>query len=217
MLPKAPGITNRSRYDMIISINQQNPQMRLIKRAVEILRNGGIIIYPTDTVYGMGCDLFNRRGIERIYEIKRRSHKQPFSFICADLKDISQYALVSNYAYKTMKRLLPGPYTFILQASRMVPKLLQSKRQTTGIRVPDNKICLALVSELGHPIITTSAAVADEEILSDPEEIDRKFGRVVDLVIDGGILPPELSSVVSLVDDVPQVIRAGKGDVSEFQ
>jgi tRNA threonylcarbamoyl adenosine modification protein (Sua5/YciO/YrdC/YwlC family) len=207
----------RSRQTMLISINQQNPQTRLIKRAVETLRNGGIIIYPTDTVYGMGCDLFNKRGIERIYEIKRRSHKQPFSFICADLKDISRYALVSNYAYKTMKRLLPGPYTFILEASRMVPKLLQSKRQTTGIRVPDSRICLTLVSELGHPIISTSAAVADEAILSDPEEIDKKFGRVVDLVIDGGILPPELSSVVSLVDDVPEVLRAGKGDVSEFQ
>ncbi|HOX94894.1 MAG TPA: Sua5/YciO/YrdC/YwlC family protein, partial [Syntrophales bacterium] len=114
-------------------------------------------------------------------------------------------------------RLLPGPYTFILEASRMVPKLLQSKRQTTGIRVPDSRICLAIVSELGHPIISTSAAVADEEILSDPDEIDDKFGRLVDLVIDGGILSPELSSVVSLVDDMPEVIRAGKGDVSEFQ
>jgi len=202
---------------MIVSINQQNPQVRLVRRTAEVLRNGGIIIYPTDTVYGIGCDLFNKRGIERIYEIKRRSHKQPFSFICADLKDISQYALVSNYAYKTMKRLLPGPYTFILEASRMVPKLLQSKRQTTGIRVPDSRICLAIVSELGHPIISTSAAVADEEILSDPDEIDDKFGRLLDLVIDGGILSPELSSVVSLVDDMPEVIRAGKGDVSEFQ
>jgi tRNA threonylcarbamoyl adenosine modification protein (Sua5/YciO/YrdC/YwlC family) len=202
---------------MIISINQQNPQVRLIRRTVETLRNGGIIIYPTDTVYGIGCDLFNKRGIERIYEIKHRSHKQPFSFICADLKDISQYALVSNYAYKTMKRLLPGPYTFILEASRMVPKLLQSKRQTTGIRVPDSKICLSIVSELGHPVISTSAAVADEEILGDPEEIEKKFGRVVDMVIDGGVLATELSSVVSLVDDVPEVIRAGKGDVSEFQ
>jgi len=202
---------------MIISINQQNPQVRLIRRTVETLRNGGIIIYPTDTVYGIGCDLFNKRGIERIYEIKHRSHKQPFSFICADLKDISQYALVSNYAYKTMKRLLPGPYTFILEASRMVPKLLQSKRQTTGIRVPDSKICLSIVSELGHPVISTSAAVADEEILGDPEEIEKKFGRVVDMVIDGGVLATELSSVVSLVDDVPEIIRAGKGDVSEFQ
>jgi tRNA threonylcarbamoyl adenosine modification protein (Sua5/YciO/YrdC/YwlC family) len=116
-----------------------------------------------------------------------------------------------------MKRLLPGPYTFILEASKMVPKLLQSKRQTTGIRVPDSRICLALVAELGHPIISTSAAVADEEILSDPSEIEKKFGRAVDMVIDGGIFPPELSSVVSLVDDVPEVIRTGKGDVSEFQ
>ena len=202
---------------MLVTVYPQNPQVRLIRKAADVLRNGGIIIYPTDTVYGIGCDLFNKRGIERIYEIKRRSQKQPFSFICADLKDISRYALVSNYAYKTMKRLLPGPYTFILEASRLVPKLLQSKRQTTGIRVPDNEICLALVRELGHPIISTSVSVGDEEILSDPEEMNRKFGHAVDLVMDGGILPPELSSVVSLVDDVPEVLRQGKGDVSEFQ
>jgi len=116
---------------MLLSINEKNPQARLIRKAVEALRNGGIIIYPTDTVYGIGCDLYNKRAIEKIHEIKRRSQKQPFSFICADLRDISQYAIVSNYAYKTMKRLLPGPYTFILPASRLVPKILMTKRQTT--------------------------------------------------------------------------------------
>ncbi|MCX5854506.1 MAG: L-threonylcarbamoyladenylate synthase [Deltaproteobacteria bacterium] len=199
---------------MYFSINSQNPQMRLIKKAAEVLRDGGVIIYPTDTVYGLGCDLFNKKGIERIYDIKRRNKKQPFSFVCADLKDISRYARVSDYAYKTMKRLLPGPYTFILEASRLVPKIILPKRQTTGIRVPDNRICLALVRELGQPIISTSVKTDNGDILSDPYEIREKLGHRVDLVIDGGILVPEQSSVVNLVDDMIEVIRVGKGDVS---
>jgi tRNA threonylcarbamoyl adenosine modification protein (Sua5/YciO/YrdC/YwlC family) len=199
---------------MYFSINNQNPQARLIKKAVEILRDGGVIIYPTDTVYGLGCDLYNKKGIEKIYEIKKRNKKQPFSFVCADLKDISRYARVSDYAYKTMKRLLPGPYTFILEASRLVPKIILPKRQTTGIRVPDNRICLALVRELGQPIISTSVKAENGDILSDPYNIKEKFGHFVDLVIDGGTLAPEQSSVVSLVDDIIEVIRVGKGDVS---
>ena len=199
---------------MYFSINSQNPQMRLIKKAAEVLRDGGVIIYPTDTVYGLGCDLFNKKGIERIYDIKRRNKKQPFSFVCADLKDISRYAKVSDYAYKTMKRLLPGPYTFILEASRLVPKIILPKRQTTGIRVPDNRICLALVRELGQPIISTSVKTDNGDILSDPYEIREKLGHRVDLVIDGGVLVPEQSSIVNLVDDMIEIIRVGKGDVS---
>ncbi len=201
---------------MLLVINSDNPQMRLIRKVVEILRNGGIIVYPTDTVYGIGCDLFNKRGIEKIYEIKRRSTKQPFSFVCADLKDISSYAQVSDYAYRTMRRLLPGAYTFVLEASRLVPKILLTKRKTVGIRVPDNNICLALVKELGHPIISTSATTEEDAVLSDPSEIENKYKHAVDIVIDGGILASQKSSVVSLVDDIPDVIRAGKGDVSIF-
>jgi tRNA threonylcarbamoyl adenosine modification protein (Sua5/YciO/YrdC/YwlC family) len=199
---------------MYISINNQNPQMRLIKKAVEVLQDGGVIIYPTDTVYGLGCDLFNKKGIEKIYNIKRRNKKQPFSFVCADLKDISRYARVSDYAYKTMKRLLPGPYTFILEASRLVPKIILPKRQTTGIRVPDNRICLALVRELGQPIISTSVKTDNGDFLSDPDVIKKKFGHCVELIIDGGMLVPEQSSVVSLVDDMIEIIRIGKGDIS---
>lgn len=191
--------------------------MRLIRKAVDILKNGGIVIYPTDTVYGMGCDLFNKKGIEKIYMIARRHKQQPLSFICADLKDISHYARVSNYAYKTMKRLLPGPYTFILEASRLVPKIILPKRQTTGIRVPDNPICLALVSEFGQPVISTSVKDANDELMSDPREIEKRFGHCVDLIIDGGILVPEESSVISLVYDAAEIIRTGKGDVSAFQ
>ena len=162
---------------MLLSINSQNPQMRLIKKAVDILRQGGIIIYPTDTVYGLGCDLSNKKGIERIYELKRRNRKQPLSFICSDLKHISQYAKVTDYAYKTMKRLLPGPYTFILEASRLVPKIILPKRSTTGIRVPDNQICLALIRELGQPIISTSVKTAEGEDLGDPYVIEEYFGK----------------------------------------
>ena len=202
---------------MLVSINSENPQMRLIRKAVDVLENGGIVIYPTDTVYGIGCDLLNRRAIERIYDIKQRSRKQPFSFICADLKDISQYAIVPNYAYKAMKRLLPGPYTFVLEASRLVPRIILPKRKSVGIRVPDNRICLALVSAFGRPVISTSVTTADGDIMTDPGEIEEKFKNRVDMVIDGGILPPAESSVVSFLEEVPEVIRVGKGDVNIFQ
>ncbi|MCX5838088.1 MAG: L-threonylcarbamoyladenylate synthase [Deltaproteobacteria bacterium] len=202
---------------MLVAINNQNPQIRLIRKAVEVLRGGGIIIYPTDTVYGMGCDLFNKKGIERIYEIQRRERKQPLSFICADLKDISRYARVSDDAYKIMKRLLPGPYTFILEASRAVPKIILPKRQTTGIRVPDNRICQALVAEMGSPVISTSVKNGEGELLSDPRMIEELFGKRVDMIIDGGIIAATPSSVVSLLDEGVEVIRIGKGDVSAFQ
>jgi len=201
---------------MLVAINSQNPQMRLIRRAVEILRGGGIVIYPTDTVYGMGCDLFNKKGIERIYEIQRRDRRQPLSFICADLKDISRYARVSDDAYKIMKRLLPGPYTFVLEASRLVPKIILPKRQTTGIRVPDNRICQALVTEMGSPVISTSVKDGGSELLSDPRMIEELFGKRVDMIIDGGIIAAAPSSVVSLLAEGIEVIRAGKGDVSTF-
>ena len=191
--------------------------MRLIKKAADVLRDGGVIIYPTDTVYGLGCALSNKKGIERIYELKKRNKKKPLSFVCSDLKHISQYAKVTDYAYKTMKRLLPGAYTFILEASRLVPKIILPKRSTTGIRVPDNQICLALIKELGEPIISTSVKTAQGESLSDPCLIKENFNRVVDLIIDGGIIMPEPSSVISLVDDNIEIIRIGKGDISAFQ
>ncbi|MFO7570323.1 MAG: L-threonylcarbamoyladenylate synthase [Smithellaceae bacterium] len=200
----------------MLSINSQNPQLRLIRKAVDVLRDGGVIIYPTDTVYGLGCDLSNKKGIERIYDIKKRSKKQPLSFICSDLKHISQYARVTDYAYKTMKRLLPGPYTFILEASRLVPKIILPKRPTTGIRVPANEICLSLIRELGQPIISTSVQTTDGEDLGNPALINEYFGNIVDLIIDGGEILPEPSSVISLVDDEIEILRIGKGDVSAF-
>jgi tRNA threonylcarbamoyl adenosine modification protein (Sua5/YciO/YrdC/YwlC family) len=199
---------------MIISINSQNPQKRLISKVVEALGQGGVIAYPTDTVYGLGCDLFNPEAIRKIHRFKKMEDKKPLSFICADLKDISQYAYVSDYAYRTMKRLLPGPYTFILKATKLVPRIAQTKQNTVGIRIPGNEICLALVKELGHPIISTSVSKPDEGLYNDPSEIEERFGRQLDLVIDGGTIVAEHSSIVDLTDDTPQVIRAGKGDVS---
>jgi tRNA threonylcarbamoyl adenosine modification protein (Sua5/YciO/YrdC/YwlC family) len=201
---------------MIVKINPQNPQERLLRKAVEVLTGGGIIAYPTDTCYAIGCDLYNTKGIARIYQLKRRPLGKPFSFLCADLKNISEYALVGNYAYKTMKRLLPGPFTFILEASRQVPKILQTRRHTVGIRVPDHPICHVLLELLGHPIISTSANLPDGPVLSDPEEIAEKFKPHLEMVIDAGIILPAPSSVISLIDDAPEVIREGKGDVSSF-
>jgi tRNA threonylcarbamoyl adenosine modification protein (Sua5/YciO/YrdC/YwlC family) len=201
---------------MIIKINSDNPQERLLRKAVDVLTGGGLIAYPTDTCYAIGCDLYNLKGINRIYHLKRQPLSKPFSIICQDLKNISEYARVGNYAYKVMKRLLPGPYTFVLDASRQVPKILQTKRRTVGIRVPDHPIALGLVELLGHPIITTTAALPDEPVESDPYEIEIKFKPHLALVIDGGIILPDPSSIIAMMDDAPEVIRVGKGDVGEF-
>jgi len=202
---------------MLIEINPKNPQGRQIKRLVEILQSGGTIAYPTDTYYGIGCDILNKKAIRKIYQLKQRNKSKPFSFICSDLKNISHYANVSNYAYKTMKRLLPGPYTFILEGSRLVPKIMLTKRKTAGIRVPNHMICLALVKELGNPIITTSATKPDGTIINEPSFIHDFFRSRIDIVIDGGPVPGKPSSVISFIDDVPEVIRRGIGDVSIFE
>ena len=202
---------------MVLEINSQNPQKRFIRRAAEILRAGGVIAYPTDTYYGIGCDIMNKKAIERVYLLKRRPKHKPFSFICSDLKNISQYAQVTNYAYKTMKRLLPGPYTFILEGSRLVPKIMLTKRKTAGIRVPDHNICLSIVEELGNPILSTSATGPAGEILESVVEIEDRLGHAIDLIIDGGPVSLRPSSVVSLIDDDPEIIREGQGDVSAFE
>ena len=202
---------------MIMTINPKNPQIRLIRKVVDVLKEGGVIGYPTDTIYGVGCDLFNPEAIRKIHRIKKIEGNKPLSFICSDLKDISRYAYVSNYAYKMMKRLLPGAYTFILNATKLVPKIAMTRQKTVGIRIPDNKICLALVKEVGHPIISTSVYKLDESLYNDPSEIEERFGKQLDLVIDGGVIVAEHSSIIDLTDDFPMVIRRGKGDVSLFQ
>ena len=202
---------------MLIKINSRNPQGRLITQVVEILKKGGIIAYPTDTYYGIGCDIMNKKAIEKIYQLKQRNRIKPFSFICSGLKNISHYAKVSNYAYKTMKRLLPGPYTFVLEGSKLVPKIMLTKRKTAGIRVPNHPICLELVETLGNPVITTSATMPDGTNFFDPSLIHDFFHPRIDVVIDGGPVPGHPSSVISLINDMPEVIRKGRGDITVFE
>ena len=197
-------------------LHPENPQLRFINKAVECLRDGGVIIYPTDTIYGLGCDIFNRAAVERIYMIKNETDTKLFSFLCPDLKDISKYAKVSNFAYKSMKKLLPGPYTFVLPAAKEVPKKLLTKRKTVGIRVPDNDIARNLSRELGNPIISTSATTRKGELLFDPLEIRSVFNMNVDLMLSMGGLSGNPSSIVDLSKDEVEIIREGAGDVSIF-
>lgn len=202
---------------MLLKINQYNPQERQISRVVDIIRQGGIVAYPTDTFYGIGCDIMNKKAIAKIYTLKERDNKKPFSFICPDLKDIAKYAKVSNFAYRNMKRLLPGPYTFVLAGSKLVPKMMLTKRKTTGIRVPDNRIALALATELEYPIISTSATDPDGQIFADPSLLHDYFIKTIDVVIDGGPVPGSPSTVISLIDDIPEIIRYGAGDIDIFE
>ena len=199
---------------MLIAINPDNPQQRLIAQVADILRSGGVIAYPTDTTYGIGCSIFNKKGIEKIYQIKQREKKKPFSFICSSQAEVAKYAKVSNYSYKLMKRFLPGPYTFVMDATNIVPDLLLTKQKTVGIRMPDNLICAAIVSSLGAPLVTTSANFSGEEPIGDPRDIFNSLKNQLDVVVDGGLLSPDVSSVISLLQDRPTVLRKGVGDVS---
>lgn len=201
-----------------LQIDARHPNPRHIRRAVESLSAGGIVAYPTDTSYGLGCDLFNKGAIEKIYQLKRLDKRHQLSFICSDIADISQYAVISDYAYRTMKRLLPGPYTFVLQATKVVPKfMLGEKKKTVGIRIPDQPVPLAIVTELGHPIINTTAGFEAEEPLASAEQIVDAMGKQIDVVLDIGILQFDESSVVDLSGEAPVVLRRGKGDVEEFE
>ena len=192
------------------------PQKRYINKAVEIIKNGGIIIYPTDTVYGLGCDIFNREALERLYMIKNESGTKLFSFIIPDLKEISNYAKVNDFAYRTMKKLTPGPYTFVLPAAKDVPKKLWTKRKTVGIRIPNNEIALEITREVGNPIISTSVTNRKGEILYDQNEIKAIFNSQVDLMLAQSMVHSQPSSIIDLSGDEAEVIREGAGDVSMF-
>jgi tRNA threonylcarbamoyl adenosine modification protein (Sua5/YciO/YrdC/YwlC family) len=202
---------------MLLEINPNNPNPRQIAIVIDIMRQGGVVAYPTDTYYGIGCDIMNKKAIEKIYRIKQRDKSQPFSFICPDLKDIAKYAKVSNFAYRTMKRFLPGPYTFILTGTKLVPNIMLTKRKTAGIRVPDNNIALALAHQLGNPILSTSASTLDGEIFENPSLLHDYFNKTIDAVIDGGPVPGKASSVISLIDDEPEIIRHGAGEIDIFE
>lgn len=194
-------------------INPEYPQPRKLKQVAELLETGGVIAYPTDTVYGFGCDLLNRRAIDRIYRIKGMNPKQLLSFVCPDLSQISRYALVNDFAFHILRRILPGPFTVILEASREVPKKLLQKRKTVGIRMPDSPIALELVRTLGRPIISSSVTDAEGNSLGDAMDIRDLYDKVLDAVIDGGYVHPEPSTVISLVDDEIEVIREGRGSL----
>jgi tRNA threonylcarbamoyl adenosine modification protein (Sua5/YciO/YrdC/YwlC family) len=193
-----------------------NPELRFINKAVNILKEGGVIIYPTDTVYGIGCDIFNRQALDRVKEIKINPDIKLLSFICPDLKDIAKYAKVSDYAYRTMKRLLPGPYTFILPAARNAPKKLWGKRKTVGIRIPDHPVALKIVEGLGNPIVSTSTTTRKGQLLIDPQEIRSVFDFQVDLMLASGNLSAKPSSVIDLSGEEPVIVREGAGDTSIF-
>ena len=198
---------------MRVAIHPENPEPRHVRKAADILRAGGIIIYPTDTVYGMGCSIEDKSAVEKIHLIKRQRSDKPFSFVCSDLTHISEYARVSNMAFRTMKHLIPGPYTFILPAARMkqLSKILISKRKTVGIRVPDSHVSHAIVKELGHPILSTSVTTEEGRVLNDPDLIAQHFNNVVDLILDGGVLHSEPSTVIDLTGEEPVILRQGAG------
>lgn len=200
---------------MLLKIYPENPNPRAIAQVVECLQDGGVIVYPTDTIYGIGCDIFKPKSIERILNILgNRKKKSSLTFICSDLSHLSDYSKpIENYIFKVMKRTLPGPYTFILEANNNVPKLLQSNKKTVGIRVPDNDIIREVVRQLGHPILSTSVKDDDEvlEYTTDPELIYERYGDQVDLVIDGGFGDNVPSTVLDCTNAAIEVIREGKG------
>lgn len=203
-----------------IELFPHNIDMRKMKQIVECLQDGGLIIYPTDTVYGLGCDIFNKNAVEKICKIKEvKLQKMNFSFICSDLSNISDYTLnVSTPTYKLMKRCLPGPYTFILRANNAIPKLFKNNKKTVGIRVPDNEIPRTIVRELGHPILTTSVHHEDDIIdyITEPNAIFERYEHLVDIVIDGGVGGYHPSTVIDCTEDEPVVIREGAGEIAHL-
>ncbi|MFQ3576153.1 MAG: L-threonylcarbamoyladenylate synthase [Cytophagales bacterium] len=202
---------------MLLSIHPDNPQIRLINQAVKVFRSGGVVIYPTDTVYGIGCDFSNPKAVERIYKIKgEKINKAQLAFICKDLAQAQQYIRnISTPTFRLLKKSLPGPYTFLLEANNSVPKIMGHSKKQVGLRIPNHPIPLAIVEELGNPIVTSSLKHDDEvlEYYSDPDEIYDRFKNEVDLVIDGGILGKLPSTVISCLNDDFEVIREGAGSV----
>ena len=201
---------------MLIKLFEDNPNERDILKVVEVLKNGGVIIYPTDTIYAIGCDINNVKAIQRGCQLKGiKPEKANFSMICRDLSNIAAYAKVNNEVFKVMKRNLPGPYTFILPATTKLPNAMMNRRKTIGIRIPDNYIVMAIVEELGNPLLTTSVKAEDEflEYMTDPELIYEKYDKQVDLIIDGGYGQNIASTVVDCTGDTIEIIRQGIGEL----
>ena len=200
----------------LLEIDAEHPHPRHIQRAVDLLARGELVAYPTDTYYALGCALNVRKGVDRLYQLKGRDRRKPLSFIVPDLADVAQYALVSNFAYRTMKQLTPGPFTFVLPATRLVPDRMATKQKQVGIRIPDAPIPLALSRGLEGPLVTTSATGLDGEPLIDPREVKAQLGHGLALMLDGGLVPCEPSTVVSLIDDEIEILRQGQGIIEGF-
>ena len=198
---------------MIIRVYENNPQLRAINKAVEILQSGGLVVYPTDTIYGLGCDLHNKKALEKIFRIKEMDEKSPLSFISPDLSEVSRYAKVSNKAYRVMNKCLPGPFTFILPAMKEVNRYMLYKRKQIGIRVPGSNVCQMLAQELGNPLISTSVPLWREKVLNSGEIIHDYFGKEIDLVLDIGTMISEPSTIVDLTEDEFEITRQGKGEI----
>ncbi|MBI5058833.1 threonylcarbamoyl-AMP synthase [candidate division KSB1 bacterium] len=200
---------------MILETHPDNPNIRFIRQAIKALEEGQLIAYATDTTYGLGCDIHSKQAMARALTLKGYSKYHALSFLCADLSDIATYANVDTPAYKIMKRCLPGPFTFVLPATREVPRLLLTKQKTVGIRVPAHPVCHSLLKEFGRPILSTSVTDRDGDVIGDPERIEEVWGHEIALVLDSGVLPAEVSTVVDLTDsEDPVIVRVGKGDVS---
>lgn len=200
----------------ILAVDPQHPQPRHLERALAALQAGGVVAYPTDTYYGIGCDLFSKKGIEQLYSLKERDRRKPLSFLCADLSDVAKYAHVTNFAYRTMRRLTPGPFTFVLEATRVVPQMMTTKQKQVGIRVPDAPVARELSAKLGHPLVTSSATDAGGTPLTDAREIKEQLGHGLDLILDGGVYPNEPSTVLLLLDDQVEILRQGKGRLEDY-
>lgn len=200
---------------MLVNVHPENPQERIVKQIADCLKEGGVIIYPTDTVYGLGCDIFQPKAVERICRIKGiNPEKANLSFVCSDLSDLSKYARsISTPQYRFIKQYIPGPFTFILPASKEVPKILKSKRNTIGLRVPDHTITHAIAAALGHPILSSSLPGDMVEEYTDPDLIHSKFEKLVDMVVNGGIGGMQYSTIVDMTDEQPEIIRQGMGEV----
>ncbi len=200
----------------ILAIDPIHPQPRIVERAVQVLAEGGLVAFPTDTYYGIGCDLFDKKAIERIYHLKQLPRTHELSFICADLAEVSRYAILDNAAFRVLRRKTPGPFTFILPATRLVPELALRRQKTVGIRLPDSPIALEIVKKLAHPVISTSAATPDGEVLIDAKDIKDEIGHGLELILDGGYKANEPSTVIDLTGPEPKVVRQGKGDASDL-
>jgi tRNA threonylcarbamoyl adenosine modification protein (Sua5/YciO/YrdC/YwlC family) len=200
----------------IWSIDAEHPQPRVVEKAVSVLASGGLVAFPTDTYYAIACDLFDKRAIERIYQLKALPRTHELSFICSDLAEVARYAMLDNAAFRVLRRKTPGPFTFILPATRLVPDLALRRQKTVGVRLPASPVALEIVRRLAHPVVSTSAATPDGDVLIDARDVRDRLGHGLELVLDGGYRPNEPSTVVNLTGPEPVVVRVGKGDASDL-